>query len=48
MVRSYTWVKNKLQEAKAVPRAKKARGKHRRKRERRLLPGMRLHQTATA
>ena len=43
MVRSYTWVKNRLQEASVVPRAK-ARGQHRRKRERRPLPGMLLHQ----
>ena len=41
--RSYSWVKNVLQTANAVPRAK-ARGKHRRKRERRPLPGMLLHQ----
>ena len=41
--RSYSWVKNTLQAAAAVPRAK-ARGKHRRKRERRPLPGMLLHQ----
>jgi transposase len=41
--RSYSWVKNVLQAAAAVPQAK-ARGKHRRKRERRSLPGMLLHQ----
>jgi len=41
--RSYSWVKNVLQVASVVPRAK-ARGKHRRKRERRPLPGMLLHQ----
>ncbi len=41
--RSYSWVKKVLQEASAVPRAK-ARGKHRRKRERRPLPGMLMHQ----
>ena len=41
--RSYSWVKNTLQAAAVVPRAK-ARGKHRRKRERRPLPGMLLHQ----
>ena len=40
---SYTWVKNKLQEAGVVKRAKK-RGQHRRKRERKPLPGMMLHQ----
>ena len=42
-MRSYSWVKNVLQAASAVPRAK-ARGKHRRKRERRPLPGMLVHQ----
>lgn len=41
--RSYTWVKNQLQEAKAVPRGKK-RGAHRKKRERSPLPGMMIHQ----
>jgi len=41
--RSYSWVKNVLQGAGVVPRAK-ARGKHRRRRERRPLPGMLLHQ----
>lgn len=41
--RSYTWVKDRLQQAGAVERVK-ARGKHRRKRERRPLPGMLLHQ----
>ena len=41
--RSYSWVKNALQKANAVPRAK-GKGKHRRKRERRPLPGMMLHQ----
>jgi hypothetical protein len=41
--RSYSWVKNVLQNASAVPRAK-GKGKHRRKRERRPLPGMLLHQ----
>ena len=40
---SYTCVKNKLQEAGVVKKAKK-RGQHRRKRERRPLPGMMLHQ----
>jgi transposase len=40
---SYTCVKNKLQEAGAVRRAKK-RGQHRRKRVRSPLPGMMLHQ----
>jgi hypothetical protein len=41
--RSYTWVKSGLQHAGVVERAK-ARGKHRRKRERRALPGMLMHQ----
>ncbi|MSQ52291.1 MAG: helix-turn-helix domain-containing protein [Betaproteobacteria bacterium] len=41
--RSYTWVKSGLQQAVVVQRAK-ARGKHRRKRERRALPGMLIHQ----
>jgi transposase len=41
--RSYTWVKNQLQSAKAVPKGKK-RGAHRKKRERAPLPGMMIHQ----
>lgn len=41
--RSYTWVKRRLQEAGSVPRYK-ARGKHRRRRERAPLPGMLMHQ----
>lgn len=41
--RSYTWVKNRLQEAKAVERAPK-RGAHRKRRARSPLPGMMLHQ----
>lgn len=41
--RSYTWVKNRLQEAKVVERAPK-RGAHRKRRERSPLPGMMLHQ----
>jgi hypothetical protein len=44
--RSYSWVKNVLQEGKLVVRAK-ARGRHRQKRERRPLPGMLLHQDAS-
>jgi transposase len=40
---SYTCVKNKLQEAGVVKRAAR-RGQHRRKRERKPLPGMMLHQ----
>jgi transposase len=39
---SYSWVKTALQTAGLVPRAKK-RGPHRRRRERRPLPGMLLH-----
>lgn len=45
-VRSYSWVKNVLQEAKLVVRSK-ARGKHRKKRERKPLRGMMLHQDAS-
>lgn len=41
--RSYTWVKNTLQEAKAITRAT-AKGKHRKRRERCPLPGMMIHQ----
>lgn len=41
--RSYTWVKNRLQEAGLVKPAK-ARGKHRKRRERSAWPGMLLHQ----
>ncbi len=41
--RSYTWVKNKLQEAKLVKKAP-GRGKHRKRRERSPLPGMMIHQ----
>ena len=41
--RGYTWVKLRLQEAGEVARAK-ARGKHRRRRERAPLPGMLMHQ----
>jgi len=44
---SYTCVKNKLQDAGVVKRAKK-RGQHRRKRERKPLPGMMLHQDASS
>lgn len=42
-VRSYTWVKRKLQEAGLVPCAKK-KGAHRKRRERSALPGMMIHQ----
>ena len=41
--RSYTWVKKCLQEAELVPKAAK-RGAHRKRRERRPLPGMMIHQ----
>ena len=44
--RSYTWVKNRLQEAGAIVRAK-TRGKHRKKRDRAPLPGMLVHQDAS-
>ena len=42
-LRSYTWVKNRLQEAKLVTKAEQ-RGVHRKRRERRALPGMMIHQ----
>lgn len=41
--RSYTWTKRVLQEAALVAKAKR-RGAHRKRRERRPLPGMMLHQ----
>jgi len=41
--RSYTWVKCRLQEAQAIPKAER-QGAHRKRRERSPLPGMRLHQ----
>lgn len=41
--RSYTWVKNQLQAAGLVEKAK-GQGKHRKRRERAPLPGMLLHQ----
>ena len=44
--RSYTWTKNKLQKAGVVKKAPR-RGAHRRKRTRRPLPGMMLHQDAS-
>jgi transposase len=44
---SYTLLKNTLQEAGVVKRAKK-RGQHRRKRPRRPLPGMMLHQDGSS
>ncbi|MDR2207989.1 MAG: ISNCY family transposase [Azoarcus sp.] len=42
-VRSYSWVKNRLQEAKLVPKAK-GRGAHRKRRDRAPLPGLMIHQ----
>jgi hypothetical protein len=41
--RSYSWVKQRLQEAGLVAKGK-AKGAHRKKRERMALPGMMLHQ----
>jgi len=41
--RSYTWVKNQLQEAKLIKKAP-AKGKHRKRRERSPWPGMMIHQ----
>ncbi len=41
--RSYTWVKTRLQEASLAPKAK-AKGAHRKRRERSPWPGMLLHQ----
>lgn len=41
--RSYTWVKSRLQEAELVPKAK-ARGAHRKHRERSPWPGLMIHQ----
>jgi transposase len=44
--RSYSWVKNVLQKAKLVVRSKE-RGKHRKKRDRKPLTGMMIHQDAS-
>jgi transposase len=41
--RSYTWVKNQLQQAKALPKSKR-KGVHRKQREASALPGMMIHQ----
>jgi hypothetical protein len=41
--RSYTWVKNELQKARLVKKAK-GKGKHRMKRERAAMEGMMIHQ----
>lgn len=46
-VRSYTWVKKHLQQAKLVPKADK-RGTHRKRRERSALPGMMIHQDGSS
>lgn len=43
VTRGYTWTKNTLQQAGVVAKAKR-RGAHRRKRPRKPLPGMMLHQ----
>lgn len=44
--RSYTWVKNRLQEAGLVERGRR-RGPHRKRRERKPAAGMMLHQDAS-
>lgn len=41
--RSYSWVKNKLQEKDCIAKAPK-RGAHRKRRERAPMPGMLIHQ----
>jgi transposase len=41
--RSYTWVKNQLQQAQAIPKSKR-KGVHRKRREASALPGMMIHQ----
>lgn len=41
--RSYSWVKNELQRAKAIPKSKR-KGVHRKRREASALPGMMIHQ----
>jgi transposase len=41
--RSYTWVKNELQQAKLIPKAS-LKGVHRKRREASALPGMMIHQ----
>jgi len=45
--RSYTWVKSRLQEAELVPKAK-ARGAHRKRRERSPWPGLMIHQDGSS
>jgi len=46
-IRSYTWVKTRLQEARLRPKAPK-KGAHRKRRERSALPGMILHQDGSS
>ncbi|MHB8123520.1 MAG: ISNCY family transposase [Desulfuromonadaceae bacterium] len=41
--RSYTWVKNQLQQAQAIPKSKR-KGVHRKRREASAVPGMMIHQ----
>jgi hypothetical protein len=41
--RSYTWVKNQLQQGQAIPKSKR-KGVHRKQREASALPGMMIHQ----
>jgi transposase len=41
--RSYSWVKNQLQQAKAIPKSRR-KGAHRKRREASALPGMMIHQ----
>lgn len=41
--RSYTWVKNQLQQAKVIPKSRR-KGIHRKRREASALPGMMIHQ----
>ena len=45
-IRSYTWVKSKLQEKELIKKSK-GKGKHRKKRERSPMPGMMIHQDAS-
>lgn len=41
--RSYTWVKNQLQQAQVIPKSRR-KGAHRKRREASALPGMMIHQ----
>lgn len=41
--RSYTWLKNQLQQARLIPKSKR-KGAHRKQREASALPGMMIHQ----